>query len=435
MRWIPHLRIRVIGLIALLPPQLCIAQWAEHPAAIQTIYQNGVPHTDRNGVPLDHYDPARSFLPIGLYHALYGSIKGRNYPLEDYTNAGFNTLHLWEGQHLSDVADAAKTAHLQLIIHGPKDQEIVAYRDHPAVLAWYLDEEPTGSYWGNKKPMADFFADFVHRRDDIRKLDPRHPVFALDVPWITPPGLEWWSKWNTAGDVSAHDNYPITPKHRTISFENGIPQTVSLAVKLNNQKKPVWLCAQAFEVYSAQFPCNMPTPRELRAMTFAAFIHGATGTIDFALDSLVTREADVVGIAPDPATAYQPSGFIATQDQLRASRDLWNGAAALNKEIKKLTPVLLSPTSKIEYHVLLDPSWPPVSKEPICTLLKTDPAGGLVLLIANLDDAPFRLRIVFPGRLVHPQSLFDDPAAAHLLYSQDHLELNVGPYAVFALHL
>ena len=235
----------------------------------------------------------------------------------------------------------------------------------------------------------------------------------------------------------AHDNYPmISPKLiRTISFENGIPQTVMLAVQLNHERKPVWLCAQAFEAYGARFPFNMPTSRELRAMTYAGFIHGATGVIDFALDSWVTRTGGVVGIAADPAAAYAGDGLVATQDQLRGSRDLWNGTVALNQEIRKLTPAILSPTCKMEYHVMLDSQWPAVSKEPICTLLKEDPAGGQVLLLANLDDAPFRVRVVFPGQTIKPQLLFEDPAASSFVVSGDHFEMSIGPYAAFAFHL
>ena len=46
--------------------------WGPVPGAVQTIYQGGVPHTDRHGAPLTDYDPARSFLPTVLYMALAG---------------------------------------------------------------------------------------------------------------------------------------------------------------------------------------------------------------------------------------------------------------------------------------------------------------------------------------------------------------------------
>jgi hypothetical protein len=429
-------RIALALLLLLAPPAW--AEWVEHPAAVQTVYQDGVPQTDRHGVRLDHYDPERSFLPIGLYHALNGELHGRKYQFADYVKAGFNTAHLWEGEHLKDVADAAKDAGMQLIIHWPKDDEIKAYRDHPAVLGWYLDEEPIGQHWTVKgKPMEKFYDEFLQRRDAIHRLDPTHPVFALDAAWIVPPATEWWTKWNSAGDVSCHDNYPLTPKRQTtISYEQGIPESVALAVKINEQRKPVWACLQAFEHYDTRFPFSMPTVGQFRAMTYAAFIHGATGVIDFALDSYITRRGACVGIAPDPQVSYGPPASGATREQVRASRELWAAAAELNAELRRLTPALLSPTAKVEYHVELNGAWPAITKEPIRTLLKTEPSGKLVLLVVNVDDAPQQVRVRFPARDgVHPRDLLDDAAGTSLRFSGETIEFTAGPWATLALEI
>jgi hypothetical protein len=427
-----------IAVLFLLVPPTAWAGYVEHPAAIQTIYQDGVPQTDRHGVRLDHYDADKSFLPIGLYHAVHGDLHGRKYQFADYVKAGFNSAHLWEGQHLKDVADAAKDAGIQLIIHWPTDDEVKTYRDHPAVLGWYLDEEPIGQHWHVEgKPMEKFYEEFLHRRDAIHKLDATHPVFALDTAWIIPPATEWWTKWNSAGDVSAHDNYPLTPQRQnTISHAQGLPESIALAVKINDQKKPVWACLQAFEHYDNRFPFSMPTVGQFRAMTYAAFIHGATGVIDFALDSYVTRGGACVGIAPDPQISYGPAVWGATREQVRASRELWAAATALNAELRRLTPALLSPTAKVEYHVALDSAWPAITKEPIRTLLKTEPSGKLVLLVVNVDAAPQQVRVRFPGRgAVQPRDLLDDAAGTSLRFNGDAIEFTAGPWATIALEL
>ncbi|CAN0545378.1 unnamed protein product, partial [Laminaria digitata] len=44
--------------------------WVPSPDAVQTPYLKGVPHTDAQGRPRFAFDPADSFLPIGLYHGL-----------------------------------------------------------------------------------------------------------------------------------------------------------------------------------------------------------------------------------------------------------------------------------------------------------------------------------------------------------------------------
>ena len=411
------------------------AAWVEHPKAVQTVYQDGVPHTDRHGVRLGRFDPERSFFPIGLYHALHGEVKGRRYDFKDYAAAGFNTCHLWEGQELVDVADAAKAAGIQLIIHHPHDAEVAAHREHPAVLGWYLDEEPTGAHWGRpEKSMDEFFAAYLARRDAIRRIDPRHPVFVLDVPWITAPATEWWTKWNTAGDVACHDNYPVSQARQTLSFDQGIPESVSLAVKVNQGRKPVWLVTQAFEAHDARFPFNMPSSRQLRCMTYTAIVHGATGVVQFALDSWVTRSGGVVGMSPDPQPSYGEH-LIATADQLRMSRELWSAAVALNKELHDLRPALLSPTAKVGYRVSLDDTWPAVSPGPIRTLLKQDPRGGFVLIAVNVDAATQRVRVRFPGTRPRAEQMFDAPGAGRLQVDGDAVEFQAGPNGVHVLRL
>ena len=405
--------------------------WAEHAAAIQVVYQAGVPHTDRTGGRLDAYDADKSFFPIALYHALHGEHRGRRYDLADFRKAGFNAVVPWERQELKTLAPLAAAAGVQLILHWPSDADVASFRDHPAVLAWYLDEEPTGAYWD--KDMAGKFAAFQKRRDAIRAIDPRRAVFALDVPWITPPATEWWVKWATAGDVSAHDNYPINQHRRSLSFDQGIPESVALAVKSNGQKKPVWLCVQAFEQQDARFQFSMPSPRQLRCMAYTGIAHGATGLMYFALDSWVTRNGGVVGMAPDPIADYEQD-LVATNDQLRASRELWSAAAAINHEINELRPALLSPTATTPYQVFLDPSWPPVTPEPIRTLLKTHPTGGQVLIIVNVDAAPQRVRIVVPV-MKSAQQMFEAAGAGRFKVDGEVIELMATPHDVRVIRI
>ncbi len=408
------------------------AEWTPHPAAVQTIYQTAVPHTDRTGKLLTKYTPGASFFPRVLYHALEGEVHSRTYHFTDYAKAGFNACHLWEGLDPTKVADAAQAANIQLIIHNPRAEQVKALRDHPAILAWYLDEEPIGRYWGSG--MEEAFAGFQESRAAIKKLDPEHPVFALDAPWIMEPARSWWIKWATAGDVTSHDNYPLNQNRHSLSFENGVPETVSLAVSSVEQKKPMWLCGPAFESPGDRFTFTMPDSRQLRSIAYTAIVHGATGVMHFALDSWVTRNGNCVGIAPDPQTTYGQD-LVATADQLRLSRDLWNAAAALNAELKELEPALLSPTARLEYKISLDPAWPPVTKEPVRTLLKTHPAGGYVLLVVNIDAAPQHLRIDLPEPLAATQ-LFEAKGAGRFTQPDSKtIELYTTPSDVRVIRL
>ena len=408
--------------------------WARKLNAVQTVYQSGVPHTDRNGRRLERFDPERSFFPLGLYHAWHGEMYGHKQSFADFARAGFNCCHLWEGQRAGQVADAAAQAGIQLIPHYPTDDEVKALKGHPSTLAWYLDEEPTGCYWGAK--MEEKFRAFERRRDAIKRLDPDHPVFILDCPWMTPPATSWWVRWNSAGDITSHDNYPMSQHHRSLSFDLGIPESVSLAVASVKERQPMWFCAQAFEQCSATFNFAMPTPRQLRCMLYTSLVHGATGILYFALDSWVPRDGGCIGMAPDPLADYKGGGTkptIATGDQVRMSRALWESAVALNRELAQLRPALLSPTARVPYEVYVDDGWKSVTPDPIRTLLKQDPAGGYTLLVVNVDDAPQRLRVRFQDLRFRATEPFDH--AAHFQRDRDALEFAATPYATHVFRI
>ena len=141
---------------------------------IQIVHRDGAPHTDRQGRPVAQYDSARSFLPIGVYHALTGTHHGRAYDFATLKQAGFNTVHGWEGQTLTTLVEAAARNGLQLIYHNPTDADIMAQRGNTSILAWYLDEEPTLRKWD--PDWTDRFATFKQRRDRIHAMDPGRAV-------------------------------------------------------------------------------------------------------------------------------------------------------------------------------------------------------------------------------------------------------------------
>ena len=112
-------------------------------APVQSFYSEGVPHTDRRGQLRHSFDPKQSFLPLAIYHALAGEHHGAQYELGVLSDAGFNVAHLWEGQMPEAFAARAREAGLQVIVHWPKPESVRALAQHPALLAWYLDEEPS----------------------------------------------------------------------------------------------------------------------------------------------------------------------------------------------------------------------------------------------------------------------------------------------------
>ena len=198
-------------------------------------------------------------------------------------------------------------------------------------------------------------------------MDPRHPVFPLDGSDIPPGESAWWDTWNSSGDVTAHDNYPLRPWTEDLE---ALAQSVSRAVHLNGERKPVWITLQAFGgAPGLSPPARIPTPEELRGMAFTAIIHGATGLILFAYDSWATREGNVIGIAPETAEGYGKGRQCHTV-QAAQSRALWAGATALNAELARLAPRILSPTARLAYEVSFSGTCPDLEPD------QNDPEGN-----------------------------------------------------------
>jgi hypothetical protein len=388
------------------------------PAGVQTVYRAGVPHTDAQGDRRWRVDDA-SFFPRCLYHAMPGS-------LGVIRAAGFNCVHAWEGAGLGDIIGELRVTGLQLIKHWPSDDEIRRFRSDPRVLGWYLDEEPTGQTrvdmdrGGDRGLMAARFRAFEARMVAIKQLDPRHPVFPIDGADIPPGELEWWDRWNRAGDVSVHDNYPLRPW--TDDLE-GLAASVTRAVHLVGERKPVWITLQAFGgLPGLEPPGRMPTPNELRGMAFAAIVHGATGIILFAWDSRVTREGGVLGIAPDAPDRLASGASVRPVDAAR-SRALWAGATALNAELARLTPWLLSPTSRVDYQVSVSGAHRTAS--PIRTILKQR-GDEYTLLAVNLEGRPVGTGFRFPLPIASVRRLNPDGSVTPLVTDgrtvRDHLD-------------
>lgn len=380
------------------------ATWYEDPeiGAVQSVYRDGVPHTDRQGRPLNDFDPDRSFFPIGIYHGVAGEFRGRRYDLGVAREAGFNAVHMWEGQSM-EVALAAAAEHgLQLVYHYPKDDDVRRWRDHPGLLAWYLDEDPSIRAWDPEWNRR--FDAFQTRKAKLHEIDPGRPVLALDGPFIDPPRRDRWLAWNAAGDISAHWNYPIRAGDaKALTGRRGIPESMTTAVRLNGEKKPVWLVVQAFG--SEHLGWRMPSSPELRAMVFAGLVHGATGIFYFSLDSFVTRDGQVAGVAPWAEETYGPSPdydgdgrypLVVSPGDADASRALWQTIATLNGEIAQLAPALLSPTARLDYSVRVNREGAPVR-----TLLKQR-GDELTLIIVNVEPAPVELEVGFDANTLPP---------------------------------
>lgn len=400
--------------------------------AIQTIYRSGVPHTDNRGRLLTEYEAGKSFFQIALWGPPLPH-KHERYEVDwtVFKEAGFNTVWPWNTKAEPSLKAAEEAGLQAVIMEAIPAETLKEVADHPHLFGNVWADEPIGHYGAAGFDMDAYFQSFVNYRKSAKELAPDLPVFVNDAPWIMAPATSWWTRWNQAGDVTCHDNYPVMNKGgrraRSIGSEpNGIPQSVSMAVSINQEAKPAWLIVGAFEQpsgSSAPFPFRFPSVQQLRSQVYAGIIHGVTGIIYFAYDSYITRDAALTAMSPNPLVTYlamtpeqaaAKPGAVATPSQLIQSRALWEAAVQINRELNELTPVIFAPTVGHEVDYKLKVTGESVTETPIRCLLKPHPEGGYVLLTVNLDDAMLDVEYQFPSGLQEVAKLFDNSVPKNL---------------------
>ena len=173
--------------------------------------------------------------------------------------------------------------------------EIAEFRDHPALLCWYISDEPN-SFKIPPEKLEEIY-------NIVKENDPWHPVsIVFTAPFIAS------KKYANALDIVMADPYPIP--------DLPVTKVGDVAGQLKtefNGKKPVWIVPQAFgggEIWSRE-----PTQQEIRSMTWQAIIRGATGIQYFVRQGL----------------NYFPK-----------SAATWSECGRMAMEVAELTPWLLS---------------------------------------------------------------------------------------------
>lgn len=135
--------------------------------------------------------------------------------------------------------------------------EVKTFMDHPALLSWYIADEPDGN---NIEPSA---LEEIYRI--IKETDPWHPV---TIVFMTP----FTKAKNYAGamDIAMADPYPIPVYPVTMAGS-----AARLLKSEFDGRMPVWVVPQAFG--GGEHWLREPTIQEIRAMTWQAVIEGATG--------------------------------------------------------------------------------------------------------------------------------------------------------------
>lgn len=153
------------------------------------------------------------------------------------------------GSKINGLTDMEKKEHLI--------NEIMAFRDHPALLSWYISDEPTGN-----KVSPEYLED-IYRT--VKETDPWHPVsIVFMAPFLSSVD------YSNALDIVMADPYPVPVS--PVMMAGDVAGQLSRVYK---GAKPVWLVPQAFG--GGEWWEREPTLQEVRAMTYQSIINGARG--------------------------------------------------------------------------------------------------------------------------------------------------------------
>ncbi len=135
--------------------------------------------------------------------------------------------------------------------------EVKAFMNHPALLAWYISDEPNG-YKIPPEILEKIY-------NTVKELDPWHPItMVFMAPFMAS------RQYASAFDIVMADPYPVprTP----------VNMVGDLGKQLRDEfygKQPQWMVIQQFG--GGEWWEREPTIQESRSMTWQAIINGATG--------------------------------------------------------------------------------------------------------------------------------------------------------------
>jgi hypothetical protein len=260
----------------------------------------------------------KPFFPLGMY---WGGIDAAD--LAIYAQSKFNCLmpygspDRWQmdlaGKHGLKVIYSIKDWYAgsewcpgEIRTVGDEEQAVRArvreYRDHPALLAWYLNDELPLQYL----PQLE-----AHQRW-VAETDPDHPT------WVVLYQFNEVAAYLRSFDVIGTDPYPIG--HHPASMA---AQWTAETFRQVAQARPMWQVPQVHswanyaKTDAERRKSHTPTLAEVRSMAWQCIAEGATGLVFYSWMDLKRN--------PDVPFAVQ-----------------WAGLTRLAAEIDRMAPILLS---------------------------------------------------------------------------------------------
>ncbi|MEI6512218.1 MAG: hypothetical protein WCO51_02965 [bacterium] len=224
---------------------------------------------------------AIAFFPVGFYDACLPSSPDVEQRLARFADAGYNCVLNYalfvEGpeaaRHYLDLANKYNLmaiASVKDFYFGSKDfpscmsnpaqpqvglvKAILALRDHPALLAWYVNDETPSTR----------LAELTSNYQLIKSLDPNHPCYSVIM---RDQGIE---RYRLTCDIIGTDPYPIPGQPLSMVTDWTLAAT--------STGLPAWQVIQAFDTSIIKDrKGRLPNAAEVKCMAYLAVASGAKG--------------------------------------------------------------------------------------------------------------------------------------------------------------
>ena len=286
----------------------------------------GVPHVTLRDDGITLVD-GKPFFPVGAYAVWKREFNNFDFDkaFKDLSEAGFNFAHSYNGG--ADYPKFLDTAHKYGVrvwsaAYSIQSKDFLQTRlNHPAIIAWYIGDDTSD----NTKPNQ-----LQDRHDALKSVDDHRITTQADHVGATKAASDY------SGYVRGSDNflpeiYPIhidTDEDRRTCVPKVIKDMDTCKADVErcgiDHPASIWPIIQYFQGWSGWK--RFPEEHEIRAMSFASIIHGATGITWY-----------TYGGYHDPKNNRTNYGMTSTPER-------WKVITTITRQLRELEPVLVERT-------------------------------------------------------------------------------------------
>lgn len=278
----------------------------------------------------------KPIFPIGAYAVWKREFNNNDFDkaFKDLADAGFNFAHSYNGgAEYKNFLDSAQKHGLYVWsrAYNINDKDFMELRlNHPAVIAWYI---------GDDTSMNTTINQLQDRHDALKALDD-HRITTQADPVDSYKMITNYHDYVRGSDNILPEIYPVrqdTPEDRAKCVSEVIRDMKACAFDCDScgteHPRSIWPIIQYFQGWNGWK--RFPEENEIRAMSFASIIHGATGITWY-----------TYGGYHNPKTNKTNYGITSTPER-------WRIITTITRQIRELEPVLVErtpvnqPTAKI----------------------------------------------------------------------------------------